>query len=125
MPVLPMLSDIYRLYCHRCKQADAMDFDDLLLQTNVLFRNFPMYCINISKLSLISLWMNIRILILQYLIVKKLAERHERICVVGDDAQSIYSFRGQISIISCNLKNAYNNARIFKLEQNYRRHRPL
>ena len=118
---VPMLSDIYRLYCHRCKQADAMDFDDLLLQTNVLFRNFPDVLHKYQQAFayiLVDEYQDTNFA--QYLIVKKLAERHERICVVGDDAQSIYSFRGANIDNILQFKNAYNNARIFKLEQNYR-----
>ena len=118
---VPMLSDIYRLYCHRCKQADAMDFDDLLLQTNVLFRNFPDVLHKYQQAFayiLVDEYQDTNFA--QYLIVKKLAELHERICVVGDDAQSIYSFRGANIDNILQFKNAYNNAQVFKLEQNYR-----
>ncbi len=118
---VPMLADIYRLYCHRCKQADAMDFDDLLLQTNVLFRNFPDVLHKYQQAFayiLVDEYQDTNFA--QYLIVKKLAELHERICVVGDDAQSIYSFRGANIDNILQFKNAYNNAQVFKLEQNYR-----
>jgi DNA helicase-2/ATP-dependent DNA helicase PcrA len=98
-----------------------MDFDDLLLQTNVLFRNFPDVLHKYQQAFayiLVDEYQDTNFA--QYLIVKKLAERHERICVVGDDAQSIYSFRGANIDNILQFKNAYNNARIFKLEQNYR-----
>ncbi len=118
---LPMMSDIYAIYCNRCKQADAMDFDDLLLQTNVLFRNHPdilqKYRDAFSYI-LVDEYQDTNFA--QYLIVKKLAEQHERICVVGDDAQSIYSFRGANIDNILQFKNSYKSAQIFKLEQNYR-----
>ena len=88
---IPLLSEIYQTYCNRCKQADAMDFDDLLLQTNVLFRNHPEVLEKYQQLFqfiLVDEYQDTNFA--QYLIIKKLAEHHERICVVGDDAQSIY-----------------------------------
>lgn len=118
---VPVMSDIYKIYCNRCKQADAMDFDDLLLQTNVLFRNHPDVLAkyqNAFSYILVDEYQDTNFA--QYLIVKKLAEKHERICVVGDDAQSIYSFRGANIDNILQFKNAYHNAQIFKLEQNYR-----
>jgi len=118
---IPLMKDIYKIYAHRCKQADAMDFDDLLFQTNILFRNHP---------NILSKYQQIFAYILvdeyqdtnfaQYLIVKKLSEVHEKICVVGDDAQSIYSFRGANIDNILQFKNTYKNAKVFKLEQNYR-----
>ena len=118
---IPLMKDIYKIYCNRCKQADAMDFDDLLLQTNVLFRNHPdilqKYQL-IFKYVLVDEYQDTNFA--QYLIVKKLAEQHEKICVVGDDAQSIYSFRGANIDNILTFKNAYHNAQIFKLERNYR-----
>lgn len=118
---VPLMSDIYKIYCNRCKQADAMDFDDLLLQTNVLFRNHPDVLQKYQQAFgyiLVDEYQDTNFA--QYLIVKKLAEMHERICVVGDDAQSIYSFRGANIDNILQFKNSYHNAQIFKLEQNYR-----
>lgn len=118
---VPLIKDIYKIYCNRCKQADAMDFDDLLLQTNVLFRNHPDVLNkyqNIFKYILVDEYQDTNFA--QYLIVKKLAELHEKICVVGDDAQSIYSFRGANIDNILQFKNTYKNAQVFKLEQNYR-----
>lgn len=118
---IPLLKDIYKIYCNRCKQADAMDFDDLLLQTNVLFRNHPAILQKyqqIFRYILVDEYQDTNFA--QYLIVKKLAEQHEKICVVGDDAQSIYSFRGANIDNILQFKSTYKNARIFKLEQNYR-----
>ncbi|MDD3077842.1 MAG: exodeoxyribonuclease V subunit gamma [Paludibacter sp.] len=118
---VPMMADIYKIYCNRCRQADAMDFDDLLLQTNVLFRNHPDVLQKYREAFgyiLVDEYQDTNFA--QYLIVKKLAEQHERICVVGDDAQSIYSFRGANIDNILQFKNTYHNARIFKLEQNYR-----
>lgn len=118
---IPMLKEIYTTYCNRCKQADAMDFDDLLLQTNILFRNHPDVLHKYQKAFsyiLVDEYQDTNFA--QYLIVKKLAEQHERICVVGDDAQSIYSFRGANIDNILQFKTTYQNAEIFKLEQNYR-----
>jgi DNA helicase-2/ATP-dependent DNA helicase PcrA len=118
---IPLLKDIYKIYCDRCKQADAMDFDDLLLQTNVLFRNNPSILQKyqeIFRYILVDEYQDTNFA--QYLIVKKLAEQHEKICVVGDDAQSIYSFRGANIDNILQFKNTYKNAQIFKLERNYR-----
>jgi len=118
---IPLLKDIYKIYCNRCKQADAMDFDDLLLQTNVLFRNNPAILQKYQQIFgyiLVDEYQDTNFA--QYLIVKKLAEKHEKICVVGDDAQSIYSFRGANIDNILQFKNTYHNAQVFKLEQNYR-----
>jgi len=118
---VPLMKDIYKIYCTRCKQADAMDFDDLLLQTNVLFKNNPTILQKyqqIFRYILVDEYQDTNFA--QYLIVKKLAEQHEKICVVGDDAQSIYSFRGANIDNILQFKNTYHNAQIFKLERNYR-----
>lgn len=118
---IPLMQHIYTTYCNRCKQADAMDFDDLLLQTNVLFRNHPDILQRYQQrfaYVLVDEYQDTNFA--QYLIVKKLAEQHEKICVVGDDAQSIYSFRGANIDNILKFKSTYENARIFKLEQNYR-----
>lgn len=118
---VPRLSEIYKIYTEKCKQADAMDFDDLLLQTNILFRDFPevlnKYREHFSFI-LVDEYQDTNYA--QYLIIKKLSEQHERVCVVGDDAQSIYSFRGANIDNILQFRNNYNSAQIFKLEQNYR-----
>ncbi|MDR0371099.1 MAG: UvrD-helicase domain-containing protein [Prevotellaceae bacterium] len=117
----PYVGDIYHLYTQRCRQADAMDFDDLLLQTNLLFRNHPEVLAtyqNRFSFILVDEYQDTNFA--QYLIVKKLAECHHRISVVGDDAQSIYSFRGANIDNILKFKNTYPEAKLFKLEQNYR-----
>lgn len=118
---VPRFAEVYKLYCVRCKQADAMDFDDLLLQTNILFRDHPDLLEKYQRsfnFILVDEYQDTNFA--QYLIVKKLSELHERICVVGDDAQSIYSFRGANIDNILQFKNAYKNTQTFKLEQNYR-----
>lgn len=118
---VPRLADIYAIYCNRCKQSDVMDFDDLLLNTNLLFRNHSEILQkyqSLFKYILVDEYQDTNFS--QYMIVKKLAECHEHICVVGDDAQSIYSFRGANIDNILQFRNAYKNSRIFKLEQNYR-----
>ncbi len=118
---IPRTGEIYAEYARRCKNAGAMDFDDLLLITNILFKNHP---------DILSKYQHIFSYILvdeyqdtnysQYLIVKRLAEHHKNICVVGDDAQSIYSFRGARIENILNFKNDYPDFKTYKLEQNYR-----
>ncbi|MCL1867957.1 MAG: exodeoxyribonuclease V subunit gamma [Paludibacter sp.] len=118
---MPLISEIYKIYSARCKQADAMDFDDLLLNTNVLFRSFPDVLAKFQQFFryiLVDEYQDTNFA--QYMIVKKLAENHEHICVVGDDAQSIYSFRGANIDNILQFKSNYSSAKIFKLEQNYR-----
>jgi len=98
-----------------------MDFDDLLLQTNLLFRDFPDVLDRYRETFdyvLVDEYQDTNYS--QYLIIKKLSEIHRNICVVGDDAQSIYSFRGARIENILNFKNDYNDYRIYKLEQNYR-----
>lgn len=117
----PELGNIYKLYEQRCFQAGAMDFDDLLFKTNVLLRDFP---------KVLSKYQNKFDHVLvdefqdtnhsQYLIVKKLAARHENLCVVGDDAQSIYGFRGANIYNLLNFKQDFPDHTLYKLEQNYR-----
>lgn len=117
----PMLAEIYKLYASRCKKAGAMDFDDLLLNTNILFRDYPDVLANYQKrfdFILVDEYQDTNFA--QYLIVKKLAEGHKNVCVVGDDAQSIYSFRGAMIENILNFKNDYPHFNIYKLEQNYR-----
>lgn len=118
---VPRTNEIYALYAARCKQANAMDFDDLLLYTNILFRNNPKVLEKYQKqfnYILVDEYQDTNFA--QYLIVKRLAEKHEKICVVGDDAQSIYSFRGANIDNILKFQQTYQNARLFKLEQNYR-----
>ena len=115
------ISKIYTLYAQRCYKASAMDFDDLLLNTNVLFRDFPEVLENYQKrfrYILVDEYQDTNFS--QYLIVKKLATNHRNVCVVGDDAQSIYSFRGAKIENILNFRNDYQDYKLFKLEQNYR-----
>jgi DNA helicase-2/ATP-dependent DNA helicase PcrA len=118
---VPLIRDIYRLYQSRCYQAGAMDFDDLLLQTNILFRDHPdvleKYRSHFQYI-LVDEYQDTNSA--QHLIVQQLSEKHRRVCVVGDDAQSIYSFRGANIDNVLQLKTIYPDLRIFKLEQNYR-----
>ncbi len=118
---VPQLLEIYTIYANRCKAANAMDFDDLLLFTNILFRDHPEILAKYKdffKFILVDEYQDTNFA--QYLIVKKLAEDHHRLCVVGDDAQSIYSFRGANIDNILNFKTAYPECEVFKLEQNYR-----
>jgi DNA helicase-2/ATP-dependent DNA helicase PcrA len=118
---MPLLSDIYKAYASRCFRANAMDFDDLLLNTNILFRDFPdVLALYQERFSYILVDEYQDTNYSQYLIVKKLAERHHNLCVVGDDAQSIYSFRGARIENILEFKNDYADYKLFKLEQNYR-----
>ena len=117
----PMLAEVYKLYASRCKKAGAMDFDDLLLNTNILFRDYPEVLATYQQkfdYILVDEYQDTNFA--QYLIVKKLAQSHHNVCVVGDDAQSIYSFRGAMIENILNFKNDYPNFNIYKLEQNYR-----
>lgn len=118
---MPLLSEIYRTYSVRCFKANAMDFDDLLLNTNILFRDFPdVLALYQDKFRYILVDEYQDTNFSQYLIIKKLAAAHRNICVVGDDAQSIYSFRGARIENILEFKNDYNDYKLFKLEQNYR-----
>lgn len=117
----PLLGKIYQIYTNRCKNASAMDFDDLLFNTNILFRDFPEVVEKYNdkfKYILVDEYQDTNFS--QYLILKKLAAKNKNICVVGDDAQSIYSFRGANIENIHSFKNDYPDAKIFKLEQNYR-----
>jgi len=117
----PEIARIYAMYMQRCFKAAAMDFDDLLLNTNVLFRDFPDVLAKYQdkfKYILVDEYQDTNYS--QYLIVKRLAENHQNVCVVGDDAQSIYSFRGAKIENILNFRNDYPNYKLFKLEQNYR-----
>lgn len=118
---MPLLSEVYRNYASRCFRANAMDFDDLLLNTNILFRDFPSTLGAYQdrfRYILVDEYQDTNYS--QYLIVKKLAAIHHNICVVGDDAQSIYSFRGARIENILEFKNDYTDYQLFKLEQNYR-----
>ena len=117
----PRLGEVYDRYVKRCKHFGAMDFDDLLLQTNLLFRDYPEVLDRYREsfdYVLVDEYQDTNYS--QYLIIKKLSEIHRNICVVGDDAQSIYSFRGARIENILNFKNDYSDYRLFKLEQNYR-----
>lgn len=117
----PLLGEIYKIYQQRCKQSDTMDFDDLLLYTNILFRDFPEVLEKYREkfgYILVDEYQDTNYS--QYLIVKKLSETHRNLCVVGDDAQSIYSFRGARIENILNFRNDYPDYKLFKLEQNYR-----
>lgn len=117
----PEIGTIFRTYAIRCRKADAMDFDDLLLYTNILFRDNAEVLAKYQdrfRYILVDEYQDTNYA--QYLIVKKLSAQHHNLCVVGDDAQSIYSFRGaQIENI-LNFKDDYPEHQVFKLEQNYR-----
>lgn len=118
---VPMVKDIYRSYNNRLVASNTMDFDDLLYYTNRLFRDFPEVLANYQnrfQYILVDEYQDTNFA--QYLVVKQLAEAHHRVCVVGDDAQSIYSFRGANIDNILKFKDNYPEARIFKLEQNYR-----
>lgn len=118
---MPYISAIYKEYAKRCFLAGAMDFDDLLLKTNVLFRDNPKVLEKYQQqfdYLLVDEYQDTNHA--QYLIIKRLAEKHGNICVVGDDAQSIYSFRGARIENILNFQKDYPNHQIFKLEQNYR-----
>lgn len=117
----PELARIYSAYEKRCFQAGAMDFDDLLFKTNILFRDHTEVLYRYqSKFQYILVDEYQDTNFSQYLILKKLAARFENICVVGDDAQSIYGFRGANIQNILNFKNEYPDVKTFKLEQNYR-----
>lgn len=117
----PLTGEIYKTYERRCKQNNVMDFDDLLLQMNILFRDFPEILEKYrEKFSYILVDEYQDTNYAQYLIIKRLSEVHQNICVVGDDAQSIYSFRGARIENILNFKNDYPTYKLYKLEQNYR-----
>ena len=118
---IPEFGNIYIEYCKRCKANGAMDFDDLLLQTNFLFRDHPEILARYQErfqYVLVDEYQDTNNA--QYIIVRRLAQHHSRICVVGDDAQSIYSFRGAKIENILSFQRDYPQAKVFKLEQNYR-----
>ena len=118
---IPEFGNIYVEYCRRCKANGSMDFDDLLLQTNFLFRDHPEVLARYQErfqYILVDEYQDTNNA--QYIIVRRLAQHHSRICVVGDDAQSIYSFRGAKIENILSFQRDYPAAQVFKLEQNYR-----
>ena len=115
------LGQIFMRYCSRCKQSDAMDFDDILLYTYLLFEQYP---------EVLEKWeQRFRYVLVdeyqdtnyaQHRIVWQLTRQHQHVCVVGDDAQSIYSFRGANIDNILNFQKIYSDSKLFKLERNYR-----
>ncbi|MCD8186124.1 MAG: UvrD-helicase domain-containing protein [Rikenellaceae bacterium] len=117
----PQFFEVYKRYVQKCKENGAMDFDDLLLNMNILFRDFPDVLAKYQyqfRYVMVDEYQDTNTA--QYLIIKKIVEKHRNLCVVGDDAQSIYSFRGARIENILRFQNDYAQARIFKLEQNYR-----
>ncbi len=117
----PEFGDIYAEYCRRCKQNGAMDFDDLLLQTNILLRDCPDVLERYQDLFryiLVDEYQDTNYA--QYIIIRRLSLKNSKVCVVGDDAQSIYSFRGAKIENILSFQRDYPDAMVFKLEQNYR-----
>ncbi|MCK0159683.1 ATP-dependent helicase [Allomuricauda sp. F6463D] len=117
----PRLGEIYQNYVDRCFKAGAMDFDDLLLRTNELLTRFPEVLMKYQdrfRYILVDEYQDTNHS--QYLIVKALSDRYQNICVVGDDAQSIYSFRGANISNILNFQKDYDNVGMYRLEQNYR-----
>ncbi|GAE82027.1 ATP-dependent DNA helicase [Bacteroides reticulotermitis JCM 10512] len=118
---VPAVRDIYRRYWDRCRQAGAMDFDDLLMNTYLLFNDHPDVLAryrNQFRYVLVDEYQDTNIA--QHSIVLQLTKENQRVCVVGDDAQSIYSFRGADIENILYFTKIYPNTRVFKLEQNYR-----
>ena len=117
----PKMGEIYKNYVNRCFKAGAMDFDDLLLRTNELLTRFPDVLAKYQdrfRYIMVDEYQDTNHS--QYLIVKALADRFQNICVVGDDSQSIYSFRGANIQNILNFQKDYPDSKLYKLEQNYR-----
>lgn len=117
----PLLGLIYETYAKRCYKAGAMDFDDLLFKTNVLLKNHPEVLNKYQqkfRYLMVDEYQDTNFS--QYTIVKKLAAAYQNICVVGDDAQSIYAFRGANIQNILNFERDYPDLKVYKLEQNYR-----
>ena len=122
----PRICDIYMLYAQKCRQSGVMDFDDILLNMNILFRDNPAALEAISsRFSYIMVDEYQDTNYSQYLILKKLSLPHQNICVVGDDSQSIYAFRGAKIENILNFQKDYPGNRTFRLEQNYRSTRTI
>ena len=117
----PRTADVYELYQRKCKQAGVMDFDDILVNMNLLLRDFPEACADIAgRFSYIMVDEYQDTNFAQYVIIRRLASAHRNICVVGDDSQSIYAFRGAKIENILNFRKDYPECRIFRLERNYR-----
>ncbi len=117
----PLMGRIYQLYCERCRISNAMDFDDILVYTNILLRDhesIKKYYQEYFQYILVDEYQDTNFA--QHLIISQLAELKQKLCVVGDDAQSIYSFRGANITNILTMEKRYPNLKIFKLEQNYR-----
>ena len=118
---IPLFGELYATYCNRCRKGNMMDFDDLLLFTNILFQQHPEILVkyqNIFKYILVDEYQDTNKA--QFQIVKRLAKKSHMVCVVGDDAQSIYGFRGAKIDNILGFQTDYPECRVFKLEQNYR-----
>ena len=123
---MPEFGNLYNLYCQRCKHNGAMDFDDLLLQTNILLRDCPDVLARYQELFqyiLVDEYQDTNYA--QYVIIRRLSQLHSKVCVVGDDAQSIYSFRGAKIENILSFQKDFPDAKVFKLEQNYRSTRTI
>ena len=123
---VPEFGMLYELYCQRCKRNGAMDFDDLLLQTNILLRDCPDVLARYQELFhyiLVDEYQDTNYA--QYVIIRRLSQTRSKVCVVGDDAQSIYSFRGAKIENILSFRKDYPDAMTFKLEQNYRSTRTI
>ena len=117
----PRICDIYQLYAQKCRQTGVMDFDDILLNMNILLRDNPAALESIAgrfRYIMVDEYQDTNFA--QYLILKKLSQFHKNLCVVGDDSQSIYAFRGAKIENILNFKKDYPDHHIFRLEQNYR-----
>lgn len=122
----PRICDIYDLYAHKCKLAGVMDFDDILLNMNILLRDNPEALESVAgRFDYIMVDEYQDTNFSQYLILKKLSQFHKNICVVGDDSQSIYAFRGAKIENILNFRKDYPDHHIFRLEQNYRSTRTI
>ncbi len=118
---IPAMRDVYQMYWNRCKQADAMDFDDLLVYTYLLFETHPEVLQQYQQqfqYVLVDEYQDTNFA--QHAIVLQLTRENQKVCVVGDDAQSIYSFRGADIDNILSFSKIYQNTKLFKLEQNYR-----
>lgn len=122
----PRIHEIYRLYSQKCLQSNVMDFDDILLNMNILLRDNPEALESVSgRFSYIMVDEYQDTNFSQYLILKKLSADHRNICVVGDDSQSIYAFRGAKIENILNFKKDYPECNVFRLERNYRSTRTI